>query len=131
MFEPTVHDHCARPLPSAVTGPSPFAVLGPLLYVTVMEHAAPGTVATTTCAVPPRDTGLRTLTKDNDAGRGVAGAAMELVGATGARDAGAVDGAGVVVDDELPARPARVRSSEEPVLVPHATKAEAISRVRT
>jgi hypothetical protein len=61
VFVPTVQDQVALPLESVVFGPSPWAVLGPLLYRTVIEQSALAAVWMVACPVPPRDTGERTL----------------------------------------------------------------------
>jgi hypothetical protein len=41
VLGPILHVQVTRPDPSAVFGPRPWAVLGPLLYVTTMVHAEP------------------------------------------------------------------------------------------
>ncbi len=67
VLVPTVQVHDALPAASAVFGVRPVAELGPLAYVTVIVHDAPGSVATVTAAAPPRDTGDRTDVKRTNA----------------------------------------------------------------
>ncbi len=90
-----VQDQFTLPAPSAVFAVSPCAVLGPELYVTVIEQLAPGSVRTAAVAVWLRRTGEVTDTKVTDgACGGVVGAA---VGAVVGAGVGATDGRGVAV----------------------------------
>jgi hypothetical protein len=69
--EPTVHDHDSVPAEFAFLSTSPFAVLYPLSYVTVIEQLAPAAVLMLTFAVPPFGTDDVRLTFLIETGFGV------------------------------------------------------------
>lgn len=102
VFVPTVQDHETLPAPSVRFGSSPFALLGPEAYVTVIVQIAFGAVIALAPAVAPRRTGLVTLNKMSSAARVVSSwiplAAGEAIVASGVRtdvDVGTLVCAGV------------------------------------
>jgi len=88
---PTSQVHCTVPEADAVVGPRPAAVLGPDLYSTSMEQAAPGAVPTVAVpGLPCPVAGSRTMvTVSGGAGRAVGG---RLEGFGGRVVAGLVEG---------------------------------------